>query len=288
MSPQTPAYKVSTRIILTIPSLVAILCSPLGLAPAPAQNKPAVQLRAEPATPNQKQAKLLSESAKKCNQILESEEALKLANQAIALDPKQFGAYIERALAHISLGQTDQALADFSIAASGGDRKSEKAARREKADLLYRLKRYNESINELTTIEKKYGSLSDGMLYRRSHAYMAIGKPNMAVIDLTTAIKGEPNSSRLFEARMLAYVALKEWDNALADCNKCISLSNVDDETMGNRSDLLKRRATIYDKLGKADLAKKDLEVAKRTENANYQNAPFRTDKKRTLNTKTP
>jgi len=288
MSPLAPDRKVSSRTFLIVPMVVAAFCCLLTLAPAPAQNKPAEQVTSERITPNQKQAKLLSESAKKCNQILESEEALKLANQAIALDPKQFGAYIERALAYISLGQSDKALADFSIAASGGDRRSEKAARREKADLLYRLKRYNESINELTAIETKYGSLSDGMLYRRSHAYMAIGKPNMAVIDLTTAIKGEPDSSRLFEARTKAYVALKDWEKALADCNKCISLSNVDDETMGNRSDLLTLRATIYDKLGKTDLARKDREVAKRTESANYQNAPFRTDKKRTLNTKTP
>lgn len=281
MSPPTPQYKARTRLILAVPLVVALFYSGLILLPVSAQNKPAEQVKPEQTTPNQKQAKLLSESAKKCNQILESEEALKLANQAIALDPKQFSAYIERALAHISLGQTDQALADFSIAANGGDRRSEKAARREKADLLYRLKRYTESINELTTIEKKYGSLSDGMLYRRSHAYMAIGKPNMAVIDLTTAIKGEPNSSRLFEARMKAYVALKDWEKALTDCNKCISLSNVDDETMGNRSDLLTQRATMYDKLGKTDLAKKDREVAKKTENANFQNAPFRSDKVR-------
>lgn len=232
-------------------------------------------------TQNKKQAKILTENAKKYNKILEGEEALKLANQAISLNPKCYGAYIERALAYICLGKTEQALADFTTAAGGNERKSEKEARREKADLLFRLNRYSESVKELTTLETKYGSLSDGMLYRRSHAYLAMGKPNLAAQDLTTAIKGEPNSERLFEARIKAYMALKDWDKALADCNKCISLCNKEDQSFGNRGDLLALRATIYDKMGKKDLANKDREVAKKTDSANYQNAPFRTEKTR-------
>lgn len=272
-------------LVNTVPLLVVLILGSGYSTPAHSQNK--AQTASAPAasspaaSPNARQAKALMESAKKCNQILESEEALKLANQAIALDPKQYGAYLERALAHISLGETQLALADFSTAANGGDRKYEKLARREKADLLFRLNRYTESIKEITTIETKYGSLSDGMLYRRAHSYIAIGKPNMAVVDLTTAIKGEPNSDRLFEARTKAYVALKDWDKALADCNKCIALCNVDDQTLGNRADLLSLRATIYEKQGKKDLAIKDRETAKKTDSANFQNAPFRSDKSR-------
>lgn len=270
-----------TKVLTTaVPLLVVLILGSGSLTPVHSQNK--AQTAGKPvASPNAKQAKAYVESAKQCNQVLESEEALKLANQAIALDPKQYGAYVERALAHISLGQTEQALADFSTAANSGERKHEKSARREKADLLFRLKRYTDSINELTTIETKYGSLSDGMLYRRAQAYLAIGKPNMAVLDLTTAIKGEPSANRLFEARMKAYVALKDWDKALADCNKCIALCNVDDQTLGNRADLLSMRATIYEKQGKKDLAQKDREKAKKTDSANFQNAPFRSDKSR-------
>lgn len=255
-------------------------CYNFGCCPAAhSQNNSTKATNAIVNNPNKRQAKTLTESARQCNQLLESEEAISLSNKAIALDPKLHDAYLQRAIAYIALDQKELALADLNTATASETRKIARTAYRERADLLCKLKRYSQCIQEITTFEAKFGPLSDGMLQRRAECYLAVGKPALAVQDLSAAIQKAPDRAYLIESRARAYCALKDWKKSLADCNNCIAMCKLDDELLNNKSELLNLRASLYDKLGQKEVAAKDRQRAKQAENYTYKNAPFRSDK---------
>jgi tetratricopeptide (TPR) repeat protein len=88
-------------------------------------------------------------------------------------------------------------------------------------------------------------------IYERRHEY------DKAVSDLTVAINNTAtqNRSKFFERRGNCYSNLKDYPKAIADYTSALQRSY-------GRSELLRLRATAYDKVGNHDAAKKDLQAA--------------------------
>jgi len=88
-------------------------------------------------------------------------------------------------------------------------------------------------------------------IYERHHQY------EKAIIDLTVIINDTEmrNRSKLLERRGNCYSVLKDYPKAIADYSAALTSSY-------GRSELLRLRATAYDKQGNHGAAKKDLQAA--------------------------
>jgi tetratricopeptide (TPR) repeat protein len=58
---------------------------------------------------------------------------------------------------------------------------------------------------------------NDSALLHRGHAYLEVGKLDLALADLNRSLAVQPNSSRAYELRAGVHRALKEYDQALTD-----------------------------------------------------------------------
>jgi tetratricopeptide (TPR) repeat protein len=58
---------------------------------------------------------------------------------------------------------------------------------------------------------------NDSALLHRGHAYLEVGKLDLALSDLNRSLAVQPNSSRAYELRAGVHRALKEYDQALTD-----------------------------------------------------------------------
>jgi tetratricopeptide (TPR) repeat protein len=92
----------------------------------------------------------------------------------------------------------------------------------------------------------------------RAYACIALGQKQKAVADLSFAIEREKKTNALLNdlaERGHLYCDLKDFPKALTDANRMVS---VESEYI----DGYRLRATVYEGMGKHDLAKKDHDTA--------------------------
>jgi|GEM_PF-3555639 len=236
-----------------------------------------------PAKPTavQLQAEGLAKQARTFNKIMESEQALDLANQALKVDPKCGMAYLERADAYKALGRLDKAISDYKTVRVVGGADARKDGAHHLAELFFYMKRYDEGVATVDSVEKAGDQLTDGMLETRAKCNSALGKHDLAAIDLTVALKTIPDQTRILDMRAEEYVMAHKWNQALADYNVLIARDEKADGQFGANAHWYTERAKIYDALGKKSLAVKDRAKAGQLETNNFNLAPFRTEKKR-------
>lgn len=197
------------------------------------------------------------QKAKQCQKILDSEGAVQHYNKALELDPKNTRIYVERGIAYKDLGKYDLALKD-----------------------------YNKS---LTMAPGNIPALES-----RARLYDMTGRLKEAIADYDCVLKSPQGNWQTWRHRAICNRRLKNYLESAKDFGTALKLAGVcqDQQQMmyyqaemlflGNdlpgalsRFDaIIKRfpdlsgaywsRAKIYDKLGKADLAEKDRQKARK------------------------
>lgn len=211
----------------------------------------------------------------------EIEKALPLYSQAIEIDKNQPDAFVGRAYVYEEFGKVDKALADFSAAVKIGHPKQRNnwLARRKRADLYQSLHRYKEAIDDYTVILK--AAPTDGLYFSRGSCYLKLNNGAAAVQDFSMALKIGHKRASAYEKRGDAYFLLKQNAAALTDYNIALKLDPDGDESKDSHENLHKNRAEIYKRMGKHDLAKNELQLAREKKNANLDLAPFATNELR-------
>ena len=138
-------------------------------------------------TPEEARALTASYEARKELDSGHSDQALRLFDEAIRLDPKHADRYYERGGAYAQLGQTQRAIQDF-----------------------------DEAIR-LQPTEPLYYAL-------RGHAYDDLGKSQRAIEDFDRAIRLDAKCAPAYNYRGLVYVKLGQIQRAILDYDQAIGL----------------------------------------------------------------
>ncbi len=213
----------------------------------------------------------LTQKAVALNKILESEEAVKCCNSALAANPNYGPALLARAKAYVSLERTEDALRDLTKAATLKDNRV--GALRQRAEIYYALKQYSKVIDDLNISLTERAS--DGQYSLRAKAYSALNKPALAAKDITSALAEKPHNWRLLEQRSKYYLDARDLNKALADFTELIQMDERSSSELCD-AELYLNRARVYELMGKPQLAALDRKRASSVEHKNLKNAPFR------------
>jgi tetratricopeptide (TPR) repeat protein len=201
------------------------------------------------------------------------DDAIAFYNQAIKTDDKLSRAYLNRGIAYDNLNKFDLALKDFDKALElcpPGD-KFRQEFYYNRGMCLHRLGRFSDAIRDYDAAIKLQEDASFHFMRGKSHR--SAGSPSKAVGDFDIAAsqaEGDERAMSLFH-RGLAYRDLGRDQKALDDFS--LAISTFEEGYDGKNSMQLKgskhnlpaaywERGRLYDKLGKKDLAAKDLKKA--------------------------
>ena len=176
--------------------------------------------------------------------------AMDCCNKAIALNPVSVNAYGVRGSAHRALGNSEQAIADYSRAielapgyAVGYQHRGDNYCEIGKLDLG--LSDYGRAAELDPTNHIIHASLSA--------VYIRLGQHAEALAAASKAIEVNANYARGYACRGIAYDWLNDREMAIADYSKAIALDSNDCVSYGNR-------AEAYKKVGDLDRALADYE----------------------------
>jgi tetratricopeptide (TPR) repeat protein len=147
-------------------------------------------------------------------------DALTLWNDTLAKNPNCWMAYMNRAKAHLELGQADEALADCAHAVEV------------KPDL-------------------REGHGLAGAYAGRGDAYRDLGQKQQALDDYNRALALEPDVAEVYGSRGLVYDQLGDTAQAIRDYNRAIELKSTEPDVYVNRG-------TAYQKMGEMPRALAD------------------------------
>lgn len=124
--------------------------------------------------------------------------------------------------------------------------------------------KYREAIADLTKAlsinpeDSRRGNVNlDQIYYERANCYENIGDYPHAIADYSAILKMDADAEEAFLYRGNCNAKIGQWDKAVRDYTECIK-ANVEPSPMPFIA-----RAKAYEKLGKADLAKRDYQRAK-------------------------
>ena len=145
------------------------------------------------------------------------------ANKAIALDPKDVKAYVNRGRAYVQLEQYDAAISDLSRAIKLDPKNADAYAMRGGA--YSQLGQYDAAISDyshaIKLAPKFYGVyFARGLIY-----YYQLNQYDAAISDFSKAIKLNPNDDDYYCLRARVYCDKNQFDSSLADFNKAIELN---------------------------------------------------------------
>lgn len=212
-----------------------------------------------------------TKKARALMKIMESEEAVKCCDSAIAANPNYGPAFLIRAKAYVSLDRPEDAVRDLTTAATF--KHTRVGALRQRAELYYALKLYSKVIDDLNSSMGK--NASDGQYCLRARAYSALNKPALAAQDITSALSQKPHNWRLLEQRSKYYLDARDLNKALADFTELIQMDERSSSELCD-AELYLNRARVYELMGKPQLAALDRKRATSAERKNLKNAPFR------------
>jgi tetratricopeptide (TPR) repeat protein len=183
--------------------------------------------------------------------------ALTDVERSIALDPKNYRAYFNRAFIYTKTDRDRLALTDLDRALKLGPQATDTYALQGK---IYRkLKQYPQAISSFTNAINLVSNKSDrrdnleSYLSFRAETYALDRKYALAIADFTQAIELNPKVVSYYTLRANAYYSLKQYRSTVADLDRAIALTPEDP-----LSYIL--QGSAYIELDRADLALKPLQ----------------------------
>lgn len=178
--------------------------------------------------------------------------AIQMATKALSVKKPDFQAYMERAATYSRLHKDKEALADL-------DRyialyKTKRNAYERRASILENLNMHERALADYRTMQKfRY---DDETALRIASSLDKLNKNKEAMTYLTDLLKRNPEDDAGYEARGKVQVKLGRLKEAVADFTRAIQLNPS--------STVYKERAAAYEKMGRKDLAARDLKEAER------------------------
>jgi tetratricopeptide (TPR) repeat protein len=200
--------------------------------------------------------------------IEDYEQAVANFNKAIELNPKFAAAYLNRGRAYFEIGDIDKSLADLSKCLSIAP--TFDVAYHIRGRIYSKLGRFGEAIEDFTTAIKTFqngpiGKFMNVMPFLDSHnvmsytargqAYFSISEYEKALEDFNKCITLEPEESHNYYLRGATFDHLDEMKEAVTDLSKAIEL-NPDSGLYYNY------RGNLYANSKKIELAIKDYKMA--------------------------
>lgn len=220
-----------------------------GIPSVFAQGKPPGKaISDEYSTPIKLQKGLLA--AGKLIQTNKYSEALAICNKIIASHPDFYPVYSFRAMAFSNLERPEEAIKDFDTFVKGGG-KLDQTTLDNRSRCYSDLGQWDKS---LADIDKAIAI--DPLPYRyrtKGEIYLQQKKDTLAMPCFKKALEIAPTDYWSCRDLATCYTSLKMYPEALKECNRLIKLRPGEPNGYA-------LRARVYEKMGKADLAKKDME----------------------------
>ncbi len=204
----------------------------------------------------------------------EIEKSLDLYTQAIKIDSKASEAYIGRARVWEEFGKVDKALDDFNTVLRYDP--FNYTAIRFRGDLYQSLHRYQDAVNDYSKVVS--AAPTDGLFYSLGICHIKLNKPALALKDFDMTIKLRGKRARTMEKRADALLMLRQYEKALDDYDMAMKLDPDGNESKDSYEHLHKSKAEIYKRLGKPDLAKKEIARASAGKYKIMELVPFSSD----------
>ena len=198
------------------------------------------------------------------------ENALKITNEAIKLNPKNYIAFSNRAAfifegiskrENLKEGERDLMVEDFKHSLEICDKFSK--AQRNLIKLFYELKEFDNVIEYAEDYYKKFKKSSE-ILARLGDALYEKGEFEKAINYLDEALISDPVFNFSYIIRGKCYANLNEYDKAIDDLNKAIEIDST-------WSLAYKERGYCYKKQNKKRLAQRDYFEALKVNPQNYE-----------------
>lgn len=181
-------------------------------------------------------------------------QAVAYATSAINCKVPSPFAYRTRAVAYNNLHKNEEALKDIDqyLMLRGGSGETKRKWLMLKAGILEDAKHFDEAVIVYKNILKTV--YVDDIMLRLAQCYVKANKPLDAIKTLDAVIAKNNEDEMGYLARGRVYASMKRYPEALRDYNKTIELSPLSKSYL--------ERATIYDRLGDREKAKRDREKA--------------------------
>lgn len=150
------------------------------------------------------------------------DKAIEYFGRAIALNPSQAEAYVNRGVAHRKIGDLARALSDYDKAVALEPQWS--ATYSNRGNLHSSMNNHERAIRDhKRAIELSPNSATN--YSDRATSYKRMGNYDLAILDYTTAIGLNPRIAAIYDNRGTAYSAKGEHDLAIRDHDKAIQLN---------------------------------------------------------------
>ena len=188
-----------------------------------------------------------------CDAKGDFEAGVKYATKALSVKKPEYDALRERAGAYSNLKRDKEALVDIEAFLKKTP-KIEKKHLVQRATILENLKQYDRALAEYRKLLKvKY---EDQVVYREVACLQGLHRPEEAIRSLNTLINHNKQDDSGYLTRARLFESLGKHKEAVDDYSKAFELQPS--------TNALKERATVYDKMGRKDLAEKDRQEAAR------------------------
>jgi tetratricopeptide (TPR) repeat protein len=180
------------------------------------------------------------------------DEVIEKATRLLVLMPKSSDVYVVRGTGYMLKGETEKAVADFNKGFELGiNPKMEVSTRKLRAIAQFKLKRYDEAIEDFSfLIQKESGDFRAYL--QRGWSFFYKGNHRAAVADFDSTLKLSPQEKGVRRYRAVSHYELGNYEKAVEDINEEIRINPAP------LAEVYKTRANAYRKLGKTELAEAD------------------------------
>ena len=177
--------------------------------------------------------------------------AIATASRSVTAQKPDHRGYLARATAYENQHKEKEALADLDKYLT---REQDKKAFKRRASILEKLHMYARALADYRRIQKD--SKDGDAALREAICLEKLNKNEESIARLDTLLKDSPEDDAALEARGTARAKLGQLHEAVQDYSKAIELLPT--------ASLYRLRASIYEKMGRKDLATKDRKEAER------------------------
>lgn len=179
-------------------------------------------------------------------------EGIRLATLGINAKIPDYYGLVERAGAYSNLHKDKEALADMNRFIAGGNNEKMQILRR--ASIYENLHQYDKALADYQSVLQK--NYEDQVVFRELICLQALGRYDDALKEVNKLIARNKIDDAGYLARARLYSKMGKPKEAIADFTRVIELAEA--------ITIYKERAKEYEKIGRKDLAIKDLKSAER------------------------